>query len=861
MTLASQNWFVTWRSLYLLILLSIGGFVQGQIRYSISEGLKPGTFVGNIANDLGIDVQKLMIRTFRIASGDRKEYFQVNMENGILFTNERIDREELCAKISVCLIILEVIIDNPLELHRVEVEITDVNDNFPIFPQNDILLTIAESTLVGYKVFLDRAYDADEGTNSLSTYELSSNDHFVLDVQTNSDNSKSPELVLIKALDREQQPTQILTLTAIDGGNPVRYGTALITVSVQDANDNTPVFDQSVYKISLIENVPNGTLLIKIQATDLDEGPNAEIFYSLSVLIPDNARTVFTIDGKTGEMRVTAPVDFEESNIYEIHVQATDNGHFAMTGHCKVLVEIIDTNDNNPEVTVTSLSSPVKEDTLPGSVIALINVADRDSGMNGQVHCHISGAPPFQLKLNFLNYYALLLNKPLDREIISEYNITITATDSGTPPLSTSKTVLVQVSDVNDNAPRFLAPSYTFSIRENNVPGSLIFTVSALDPDLEQNAMIKYAILETTVLSVPISSYISMKSDSGVIYAMQSFDHEKVKVLQFEVKAEDGGFPSLSSNVTIHLFILDQNDNIPTILPPYSSNGSPLTEMIPRAANKGHILAKVRAIDNDSGHNAWLSYHLLQQAEASLFTVELHTGEIRTRRSIVDTDDEQVLIIAIKDHGEPPLTATVTLTILVMDSDQKLLEMSDYGLRSKIEDPVSYMNLYLIVAIVSISMIFLLTIITFVALRYHYSQNITSGCGKQAVYGDFESCIYSQSQRYNLSSTKGTYNNDFLGLMPEIHDHLANSVNNGKNVSEGIVDLQNNADEFMKAANKIRRVMEISNDWALWVKEKRIWGSDLRNYQFESVKMLENLCSVSATLIIIIISFSLSTAG
>uniref|UniRef100_H3AK35 Cadherin domain-containing protein n=1 Tax=Latimeria chalumnae TaxID=7897 RepID=H3AK35_LATCH len=467
-----------------------------------------------------------------------------------------------------------------------------------------------------------------------------------VDVQTNSDNSKSPELVLIKALDREQQPTQILTLTAIDGGNPVRYGTALITVSVQDANDNTPVFDQSVYKISLIENVPNGTLLIKIQATDLDEGPNAEIFYSLSVLIPDNARTVFTIDGKTGEMRVTAPVDFEESNIYEIHVQATDNGHFAMTGHCKVLVEIIDTNDNNPEVTVTSLSSPVKEDTLPGSVIALINVADRDSGMNGQVHCHISGAPPFQLKLNFLNYYALLLNKPLDREIISEYNITITATDSGTPPLSTSKTVLVQVSDVNDNAPRFLAPSYTFSIRENNVPGSLIFTVSALDPDLEQNAMIKYAILETTVLSVPISSYISMKSDSGVIYAMQSFDHEKVKVLQFEVKAEDGGFPSLSSNVTIHLFILDQNDNIPTILPPYSSNGSPLT--------------------------------------------------------------------------------TVTLTILVMDSDQKLLEMSDYGLRSKIEDPVSYMNLYLIVAIVSISMIFLLTIITFVALRYHYSQNITN---------------------------------------------------------------------------------------------------------------------------------------
>nr|XP_014350998.1 PREDICTED: uncharacterized protein LOC102358535 [Latimeria chalumnae] len=813
----SEGWIVKWRSLPLPLLLSFSGLVLGQVHYSISEELKLGTPIGNIADDLGIDVDKLTARNLRIMSRARKPYFQVNMEDGVLYVNDKIDREELCVKSSTCWINVEVVVDNPLELHRVKIEIIDINDNSPTFPESRIFLEIAESSLQGARFPLKSAYDADEGTNSLHKYELSPNDYFLLDVQTNNGHNKSPELVLKKSLDREHQPSHNLILTAFDGGDPQKYGTASITVIIQDVNDNPPVFDQAIYKVRLKENTPNGTLVIKLNATDLDKGQNGEIFYSFSSLVPNHLRKLFNIKPNTGEILVLEAFDFEESNTYEIHVQAKDKGQVPMIGHCKVLVEIIDINDNYPEVTVASLSSPIKEDILPGSVIALITVADRDFGVNGQVHCHISETLLFQLKSNFLNYYSLILNKPLDREKNSEYNITITATDFGSPPLSTNRTIRIQVSDVNDNSPSFLEPSYTVSITENNVPGCQIFTVSALDPDLDQNARIKYTILETSVLDMLIFSYISVKSDSGVIYAMQSFDHEKINFLKFQVKAEDNGLPSLSSNVTVYVLILDQNDNAPTILLPYSSKSPLLTEMVPRIADAGYLVTKVKAIDHDSGYNAWLSYQLAQESVTSPFSVEQYTGEIRTKCPIVDTDDKQLLIIAVMDHGAPSLTTTVTLTISITEKAQELSYISDYRQLSKIVDPVSDLNLYLIVAIISIFIIFFLTIITYITLKYHETHSSVSRYGKPIVYGECESWKFSQSHRYNLSLTMGACDNDLMGLKQQLHNHSSNSAINGPNVAEDTMDLRNNGSECMGATSEclFRITMITTGSWRL----------------------------------------------
>lgn len=700
--------------------------VLAQIRYSVPEELEHGAFVGNIAEDLGLDVAKLSSRRFRIVSGAKKQYLEVNLENGILFVNEKIDREELCEQSPGCFLHLQVVIENPLELYRVEVEILDVNDNAPSFPWSEFNLEITESAAPGSRFPLESAQDLDVGSNSLRSYLLSANQHFVLDIQTRNDGSKFAELVLQSPLDREQQKTHEMVLTAVDGGSPLRSGTAQIKVTVLDANDNVPVFDRSVYRVSLVENAPRGTLVLKLNATDLDEGANGEITYSFSGHAPLKVRELFSVDSHSGEIRVKGIVDYEKASVYELYVQAKDKGPSAVAVHCKVLVDILDVNDNAPEVILTSVSTPVQEDAPPGTVIAVVSVMDRDSGENGAVDCQIPGNVPFQLHSSFKNYYTLVTSEFLDRESVSEYNITLTARDLGSPPLSTRKTILVQVSDINDNPPRFIQPSYTVYVTENNAPGASICSVTAFDPDSNQNAYLSYSILEGQIQGMPVSTYVSINSDNGNIYALRSFDYEQLRNFQIRIQAQDAGFPPLSSNVTVSVFVLDQNDNAPVILSPLSRNGTVATEMVPRSVDAGYLVAKITALDADAGQNSRLSYQMLQATDPGLFSVALYTGEIRTIRRFVDKDAiRQRLVILVKDNGQPPLSATVSIILSVVDSVPESL--SKFGDLSLSPQPPSNLALYLIVSLSTVSLIFLVAIIVLAAVKCYKDRDSLGG--------------------------------------------------------------------------------------------------------------------------------------
>uniref|UniRef100_A0A3Q3WN67 Cadherin domain-containing protein n=1 Tax=Mola mola TaxID=94237 RepID=A0A3Q3WN67_MOLML len=690
--------------------------VSGQIRYSIPEELEHGAFVGNIAEDLGLDLERLSARRFRIVSGAKRQYVEVNLENGVLFVNERIDREELCEQSLSCSFHLQVVIENPLELYRVEMEILDVNDNPPSFPWTEFNLDISESAAPGSRFPLESAQDLDVGSNSLRTYLLSVNEHFILDIQTRSDGSKFAELVLQSPLDREQQSAHQMVLTAVDGGEPERSGTAQIDITVLDANDNAPVFDQSFYRVRLAENAPRGAVVIKLNASDLDEGPNADITYSFSGHAPIRVRQLFSVDSRTGEIKVKGVIDYEKARMHEIYVQAKDKGPSAVAVHCKVLVNVLDKNDNLPEVILTSVSTPVQEDAPPGTVIAVISVTDKDSGENGNVDCEIPHHVPFQLHSSFKNYYTLVTSDFLDREVVPDYNITLTARDVGSPPLFTRKTILVQVSDVNDNAPSFKQPSYTVYLTENNAPGASICAVTALDPDSGQNAYVAYSILEGDIQGMPVSTYVSINSDNGNIYALRSFDHERLKNFQITVQAQDAGFPPLSSNVSVNAFILDQNDNAPVIVSPVGRNGTAPGESVPRSADAGHLVTKIRAVDADAGQNSRLLYQLLQATDPTLFSIALYTGEIRTIRQLVEKDPTRHrLVILVKDNGQPPLSATVSIILSVVDSLPA--SKPDSGDLSHSPHRSSNLTLYLIVSLGAISFTFLVAIIVLVAVR------------------------------------------------------------------------------------------------------------------------------------------------
>ncbi|XP_054698177.1 protocadherin gamma-C5-like isoform X6 [Grus americana] len=678
---------------------------SAQLCYSVPEDREPGFSVGDLAKDLGVELRSLAARNVRLVSEGGQRHFQVDLAAGVLLLDSRLDREALCGQNPTCSLHLQLVMENPLQLYRVEVDVLDVNDNAPQFLKPEVVLEITEVANPGTRLPLEVAEDPDMGSNSISTYELSPSEHFALSINMRGDGVKMPEIVLEKALDREKVAVHHLTLTALDGGNPVKSGTAKVTIHVLDANDNPPVCDPPISKVHLEENVPVGTLVTKLNVTDLDEGPNGDVEYSFKTSnnVPGKFTKLFSLDPRTGEIRTKAPLDYEESSAYEIAVRARDKGSPAMEGHCHLRVELIDINDNSPEIVLTSLSSPVQEDATPGTVIALIGVKDSDSGDNGQVHLQIAKELPFKLVSSFKEHFSLVTNGPLDREKASGYNITVKAVDSGSPQRATQKTFYLRIADVNDNAPNFSSPFDTAHVQENSLPGTSVFSVSASDPDEGSNAKLSYSILDNGMQDVPISTYFRIDQDNGTIYTVRALDYEQDKVFQVPVEVKDAGSLALSSTAVVHVFILDENDNAPTIVYPSVPKGSAFHQTIPALAEPGYLVTKIVAVDADSGHNAWLSYQLQETTEALPFQVERRSGEIRVAQALRESEDPYRLVVEVRDNGTPSLSASVVIVISPEENSVQDFAKSLDLPKSSPKD--TNLMLYLIISLVSISLV------------------------------------------------------------------------------------------------------------------------------------------------------------
>ncbi|XP_076148864.1 protocadherin alpha-8-like [Alosa pseudoharengus] len=722
-----RRWDYWWMALHFSLLLCFRDRVSAQIKYSIQEEAKAGSVVGNVASDLGLDISSLVNRRFRIVSGSKDALFQVNQNTGVLYVDNTVDREELCDDSGACSINLKIVVENPLEIHYVAVEITDVNDNFPSFHEKEQFLELAENTMTGRRFELQTARDLDVGINSVRYYKLNPNDNFDLELSDSGYGDKSPHLVLKKTLDREKSDKHILLLTALDGGNPPKSGTLNITVTVLDINDNRPVCSQETYSVTLEENATNGTIVTTVNATDLDDGVNGQVEYSFGRVVKHKIQDMFQLDKVTGEIRVKGKVDFEENAMYRLSIRASDKGQPSMDSDCKVIITIVDLNDNKPEIEVTSLSNLVSEDSKPGTVISLISVTDKDSGVNGKVDCHISENLPFELKPSVQNnMYSLVIKQRLDRELESHYDITITATDLGQPPLSATETLTIEVSDVNDNRPEFAENPLELYLRENNSPGASILSVSASDKDLNENAAIVYHIVRGEGTQNDQSSFLNINSETGSVHALKSFDFETIKKFKFHVIATDSGTPVLSNNITVNVFVLDENDNAPVILSPVSANGSAEgVEEIPRNAHAGHVVTKIRAYDADIGYNGWLLFSLHEVSDHTLFGLDRYTGQIRTLRSFTETDEsEHKLVVLVKDNGNVSLSATATVIIKVVEP-KEAFAASDINSIVK-DDEENGITFYLIITLAAVSTLFLISIIVLVAMQCSKSTDHSS---------------------------------------------------------------------------------------------------------------------------------------
>ncbi|XP_023390651.1 protocadherin beta-2 isoform X2 [Pteropus vampyrus] len=737
--------------------------------YSVAEEMESGSFVANLLKDLGLEVDQLAARGPQVVSKGKKMRLHLDRQTGDLLLNEKLDREELCGPIEPCVLPFQVLFENPLQFFQAELRIRDINDHSPVFLDKEIILKISESITPGTAFLIERAQDLDAGSNSLQSYTVSPNSHFHLKLQDSSDGVILPQLVLNKALDREEQPEIMLTLTALDGGTPPRSGTALVRIEVLDINDNAPEFAELLYEVQVPENSPIGSQVALVSARDLDIGAYGEITYVFSQASEDIRKT-FQINAKSGELLLRQKLDFESIQNYTLNIQATDGG--GLSGSCVVFVQVIDLNDNPPELTMSTLIKEIPEN-LQETIIAVFSVSDPDSGDNGRMVCSTQDDLPFFLKPSVENFYTLVTNRALDRETRAEYNITITVTDLGAPRLKTEHNITLMVSDVNDNAPAFTQTAYTLFVRENNSPALHIGSVSATDRDAGANAQVTYSLLPPQDPQLPLASLVSINADNGQLFALRALDYEALRVLEFGVGAVDRGSPALSSQALVRVLVLDANDNSPFVLYPLQNGSAPCTELVPRAAEPGYLVSKVVAVDGDSGQNAWLSYQLLKATEPGLFSVWAHNGEVRTARLLSERDAaKHRLLVLVKDNGEPPLSASVTLHVLLVDGfSQPYLPLPEAAADAAQADPLT---VYLVIALASVSSLFLFSVLAFVAVRLCKRGRSASLGGCSVPEGHFPghlvdvsgSGTLSQSYQYEVCLTGDPGTGEFKFLKP-----------------------------------------------------------------------------------------------
>ncbi|KAM4019418.1 protocadherin-8-like [Anomaloglossus baeobatrachus] len=644
----------------------------------------PGTIIAVLQHHPMFNSTEGPATNFRLMKQLNSSFIHVRESDGRLSIQERIDREQICRRTLNCVLVLDLFSfsKDTYKLITVKVEVRDINDNTPHFPSPEMHVDVSEAAMVGTRIPLQMAVDEDIGLNSIQDYLISGNSHFGLDVQTRSDGLKYADLILMKELDRERQSLYRLELEASDGGSPSLSGNAIVIVHILDFNDNSPIFLETWVTVDLRENAPVGHLIADLSAIDLDEGANGEIVYGFTTQVSHEVRELFQIDPKSGGVILEGEVDFETKHSYEFDVQAQDLGPIPLTATCKVTVNIVDVNDNAPDITFTPLTffshgvAYITEAAPKESLIALISTSDRDSGLNGKVHITLYGQDHFKLQQANKESFMIVTTSHLDRETIPEYNLTLVVEDMGVPSLKTIKKYTIRLTDENDNAPSFTKPMYEVSIPENNAAGSYITTVSAKDLDVGHNGKVSYRLLDTKIMGQSLSTFVVIDVDSGVLRAVRSLDYEKIKELGLNIEAYDHGIPKHSTRTHMKIKIIDQNDNRPVITFPVLDHGAAEIP-VPVNAPQNYLVFQMKATDADHGVNAQLSY-TLQEDRHKLFTMNRDTGEVYLHRRIIPIPDKDLsIVVAVYDNGRPSLSANATIRLTLTDASPSHMDIME----------------------------------------------------------------------------------------------------------------------------------------------------------------------------------------
>lgn len=654
------------------------------VNYTIEEEKGPNFYLGRISTsanirslpDIKSDTEFQSLRYSLLTTGNHNaQFFTVNERTSDLYTNKTINRDELCRFSASCILQFEVAADTSVSdffiTISIAVNVLDINDNSPTFSSNIVNLELSEATVVGTSVWRDGAEDKDYGNFSVQGYQLSpANTPFSIDTEFYPDGRTQVTLKVQQVLDRETNSSFLLTIFAFDGGTPPRTGSVTINVKVLDINDNKPVFTKLLYNITINEDLPEGTIIIRVHADDADEGPNGEVKYKLSALQSADIPRLFNINATTGDIRITQSLAPENSNKYTIIIEATDQAvspFSPLTSKAQVIVNVLDTHNTAPEVKLTPIKPKTDggyveyaEDSPIGITVAVVKVTDFDSGYNGAVTCSIND-DCFLLKSEGNKEFSIVLGKKLDFEVKEWHDVTTTCSDAGSPSLSSSDNFRLHVLDVNDNAPAFTQAVYYVSVEENGPKSSSIIQVHANDDDISDAPNILYSI----ELSDQYKTMFSIGSKTGLIYVEQTLDRETYPKITFKVLASDNVQPiSLTGTAIVEVTVIDKNDNDPV----FSSLEFPFNVMENKPPD--FLVGKVTALDADSGLNAEITYSMVPVSKEVLPFTVLPNGSIYTTIYLDrEMTAKYTFSVMASDKGTPSRSSTAVVIVNVLDEN------------------------------------------------------------------------------------------------------------------------------------------------------------------------------------------------
>ncbi|XP_039987657.1 protocadherin-16 [Xiphias gladius] len=605
--------------------------VLGTLELQLDEEQPAGTIVGDISVGLppGITASLYFISDHE-GTGVGSD-LDIDDSTGIIKTAKVLDRELRDRYNFTAVTMTGVTVE-------VTIKVNDINDHSPTFSRKRAMFKIPEQTAIGTRFSLEPAVDADKGQLTTQGYLIKDGNvgqAFTLETRRGSNEVLYLDLVVNAILDREKRSTYTLSLEAFDGGSPKRTDEMTLDITVQDINDNAPVFNQSRYHAIISENLQPGSNILQVFATDADEGDNGMVLYEINRRQSDPDR-YFVIDSRTGIITLNKPLDFEMRRVHELVVQAQDNATQPEVTNAFVTIHVRDYNDNQPTMTIIFLSedgSPrISEGAQPGQYVARISVTDPDYGEYANVNVSLEGGDgKFALTTKDSIIYLICVDQILDREERDTYELRVMATDSGTPPLRAESSFVIQVTDINDNPPLFDQPVYRQVIPEVVFPGSFVLQVTARDKDQGPNGDINYSILQG---QGAYSNWFSIDSVTGIITTLSQLDYEKNPNPSITVVARDGGKPPLSSTAVVNIVLQDINDNEPA----FERNFYNVS--IKENTAPGTCILEVTATDADGGSFGSITYSLgtgINSAVPSQFTIGKETGQICTS-TLLDRD-------------------------------------------------------------------------------------------------------------------------------------------------------------------------------------------------------------------------------